>query len=577
MRINGGTALAQSLAALGIDRAFVLHGGHLDAFLVACRDAGIQLTDTRHENTAGFAAAAFARATGGVGVCAVTSGPGFTNALTAISDAYLDAAPVVVISSSPPLREAETNVLQGGIDQVAMAEPVTKWAHRVTHVERIPDLVDKAVRIARSGRPGPVYLEFPIDVMFGPLDDADITLPSPAGLTTRPAPSPAAVDRLLDLLAGAERPAIIVGGGAVLSPACPGELATFAERTGVPVVWGAKGNGVLPHGHPADAGPVGVLAAAAAVAQQPPDLVVQLGARGGIFLGGRGGAIVPHAATLVQVDVDGAEIGRIRTPDLAVVADAGETVAALNRALDARPFQAPTSWVDLLRQVRQETLTRFDDVPDTTADGFIHPHAAAREVMGALDPETAVMFDGGETPSWILPLAGSPGPGLFGGNGYLGTLGVGPGYAIGVAVARPGKPVAVVTGDGAAGFHLAEFDTMARHDLPIVTVIFNNASWGISKHGQELVFGEKNTVIVELARSAYHVVAQGLGCAGIEVTRVEEIAPAIREAQRSGVPTCINIMTDPAAMHPNVERMVGYTDSEDEIAIPYYENIPVRR
>ena len=232
---------------------------------------------------------------------------------------------------------------------------------------------------------------------------------------------------------------------------------------------------------------------------------------------------------------------------------------------------------ELLRQGRQSTLARFDDAPDTTENGFIHPHAAAKAVIGALDPDTAIMFDGGETPSWILPLAPSPGPGLFGGNGYLGTLGVGPGYGIGVAVARPGRPVAVITGDGAAGFHLTEFDTMARHDLPIVTVIFNNASWGISKHGQELVFGAKNTTVVDLERSAYHVVAQGLGCAGVEVTRVEDIAPAIRDAQASGRPTCINVMTDPEVMHPNVERMIGLSDNEDEIAIPYYENIPVRR
>ena len=578
MRINGGTALARSLAALGISRAFVLHGGHLDAFLVACKDSGIGLTDTRHEATAGYAAAAFARATGGIGVCAVTSGPGFTNALTAMADAYLDAAPTLFISSSPPLREAETNVLQGGIDQVVMAESVTKWSHRVTHVERIPDLVDKAVRIARAGRPGPVYLEFPIDVMFGPLDDTDITLPSAPPLTTRPAPSPEAVERILAVLAAAERPAIIVGGGALFSPDCPSQLATFAERTGIPVCYGAKGNGVLPTGHPNNLGPVGTLAAAAAAgAHQAPDVVVQLGARGGIFLGGRGGAIVPHEAKLIQIDVDGAEIGRLRTPEVAVVADTGEVVAALNRALDVRPLTAPETWIETLRDVRQTVLSRFADVPEMTENGFIHPHAAAKAVLAALDPDTAIMFDGGETPSWIVPLVGSPGPGLFGGNGYLGTLGVGPGYAIGVATARPGRPVAVITGDGAAGFHLSEFDTMARHDLPIVTVIFNNASWGISRHGQELMFGAKNTAVVDLARSAYHVVAQGLGCMGVEVTRVEDIAPAIREAQVSGVPTCINIMTDPEVMHPNVERMVGYSDNEDEIAIPYYENIPLRR
>ncbi len=575
MKTNGGTLLARSLAALGVDRAFVLHGGHLDAFLVACGDSGIGLTDTRHENTAGFAAAAYARATGRVGVCAVTAGPGFTNALTSMADAMLDAAPVLFLTSSPPLREVETNPLQGGFDQVQMAAPVTKWAHRVTHVERIPDLVDKALRLARSGRPGPVCLELPIDVLFAPVDDDDVAMPEAAGLTSRPAPSADAVDRVLELLQAAERPVVVVGGGALFSPGCPALLAELAERIGIPVVYGPKGNGVLPGDHPGNHGPVSVLAGAAA-AGRTPDVVVQLGQRGGIFLGGRGGVMVPPDAALVQVDVDAAEIGRMRAPAVGIVADAGELLAALLGAGDRLPALSTSDWSAFLRQVRAGMRGRFDAEPDTTPAGLIHPHAAAREVLAALDPETAIMFDGGEAPSWVLPLATSPGPGLFGGNGYLGTLGVGPGYGVGVAVARPGKPVAVLTGDGAAGFHLAEFDTMARHQLPILTAVFNNGIWGISKHGQELVFGEKHTAVVDLEPRPYHLSAQSLGCDGVQVTRVEDIAPAVREAQRTGVPTCLNILTDPAVMHPNVERMIGLSDRDDEIAIPYYENIPVR-
>ena len=186
-RINGGAVLAKSLAALGVKEVFALHGGHLDAFLVACAGESIRLTDTRHEATAGYAAEAYARATGTIGVCVVTAGPGFTNAVTAMTDAYLDAVPVLFITGSPPLREVATNPLQGGFDQVAMAAPVTKWSHRITNVERIPDLVDKAIRIAMTGRPGPVYLEVPIDIMFGPMRDEDLVLPSQPALSARPA------------------------------------------------------------------------------------------------------------------------------------------------------------------------------------------------------------------------------------------------------------------------------------------------------------------------------------------------------------------------------------------------------
>jgi acetolactate synthase-1/2/3 large subunit len=229
-RINGGVALARSLRALGVSEVFTLHGGHLDSFLVACADEAIRLTDTRHEASAGHAAEAYARATGEIGVCVITAGPGFANALTAMVDAWVDATPALFIAGSPPLREVATNPLQGGFDQVAMAAPVTKWSHRITNVERVPDLVDKAVRTALTGRPGPVFLEMPIDIMFAPVDEAQIALPTRPSLASRPAPTPEAVAKIVGLLAEAARPAIIVGGGA-LSARCSELLAAFAERT----------------------------------------------------------------------------------------------------------------------------------------------------------------------------------------------------------------------------------------------------------------------------------------------------------------------------------------------------------
>jgi acetolactate synthase-1/2/3 large subunit len=575
-RINGGAVLAKSMRALGVREVFALHGGHLDAFLVACADEDIRLTDTRHEATAGHAAEAYARATGRIGVCVITAGPGFSNALTPMVDAWLDAQPVLFVAGSPPLREVATNPLQGGFDQVAMAAPVTKWSHRITNVERIPDLVDKAVRIALSGRPGPVFLEAPIDVMFALMPADELRLPGQPALVTRPAPSPEAVETILAMLAEAERPAIIVGGGA-LSARCAELLAAFAERAGVPVLTSSKANGAIAADHPMSAGPAGTLAAAAMAAQQPADLVILIGARAGLFLGGRSGSIIPASARFVQIDIDGAEIGRLRAPDIAVTADSGEALAALTAAAGGRAWPRREGWIGLLRQLGAAGAVAFKDAPVETRAGLIHPFHAARAVAQALDPETAIAYDGGEAPAWFQPFGRSPGPGLYLGNGYLGTLGVGQGYAIGLARARPDKPVAIIMGDGAAGFHIAEFDTMARHRLPILTVIFNNAAWGMSQHGQELVFGKQHLAAVKLAPSAYHTVAQGFGCRGEQITRFEDIAPAVRNAQRAGVPACLNILTDPDIPHPVTAMMVGRVDAEDEIAIPYYENIPLRR
>ncbi|MBR1202963.1 MULTISPECIES: thiamine pyrophosphate-binding protein [unclassified Bradyrhizobium] len=571
-RISGGAALAQTLRALDVTEVFTLHGGHLDAFLVACPDAGIRLTDMRNEASAGHAAEAYGRATEKLGVAVITAGPGFTNALTAVASAWLDASPVLFIAGSPPLREVATNPLQGGFDQVAMAAPVTKWAHRITHADRIPDLVDKAARMALSGRPGPVFLEVPIDVMFAPVESDRLVFPEPYALTRPSAPADA-IDRLLDMLARAERPVIIAGGGAI-SAACAVRLKTFAARTKIPVAVNGKALGVLAADHPQNVGMVGVLATTATIAKQKPDVVLQLGARAGLFLGGRSGTIVPHDAKLAQIDIDGAEIGRLKAADLGIVADCGEALAVMLDRADKREWRARDEWTDLLRKCGSAAITSFRDAPHETQPGLLHPFHAARAVAEALTPDTAVVLDGGEAPSWVRPFLKSPGPGLALGNGYLGCLGIGQGFAIGLARARPSKPVALVIGDGSAGFNIAEFDTMARHRLPIVTIIYNNACWGMSQHGQEIIYGRQHLAAVKLAASDYHLVAQGFGCGGEKVTRYEDIGPAVRRAQATGLPACINLLIDPDIVHPVTTAMMGAMKSNKEIAIPYYENIP---
>lgn len=572
-QISGGIVLARSLRSRGVSEVFTLHGGLLDAFLVGCPEAGIRLTDTRHEATAGHAAQAFARARGEVGVCVITAGPGFSNALTSMVDAWLDAVAVLYIAGAPPLREVATNPLQGGFDQVAMAAPVTKWSHRVTNVERLPDLIDKALRLARSGRPGPVFLEIPIDVMFAPVEASAVELPKLPALASNPGPTPQAVERIFDLLADAQRPVIIAGGGA-LSSLCAARLKSFVELTGIPVVSSSKALGVLAVDHPLYAGAAGTLAAAAALEHKSADLVILLGARAGLFLGGRSGSIIANDARFIQVDIDGSEIGRLRTPDIAITADCAETIAALHEVAKSRSRPRNKDWVETLQRCRTVGARQFADSPKETTPGLLHPFHAARAVAEALRPDTAIAYDGGEAPAWFLPFARSPGPGLCIGNGYLGCLGVGQGYAIGLSRARPGKPVAVIMGDGAAGFHIAEFDTMVRHGLPILTVIFNNACWGMSMHGQQLVYGKQNLSSVQLLPTDYHTVAEGFGCWSQKVSRYEDIAPAVRQAQAEKRPSCINILTDPDIIHPVTPMMLGRVDAENEVAIPYYENIP---
>ncbi|MGU3586777.1 thiamine pyrophosphate-binding protein [Rhodococcus sp. C26F] len=569
MTINGGQLLAKALAQVGTTEVFTLHGGHLDAFLVACSAEGIRLTDTRHESSAGHAADAYARVTGGLGVCVVTSGPGFTNAYTAIANSYLDRTPTLFIVGAPPLRETETNPLQGGFDQIAAATPVTKWAYRITDPARVPEFVALAVRKATTGVPGPVLLEIPIDVMFGEADENAVRYPVNYTIEDRPAPPATAVESALDLLQTATNPAIVIGGGVTFSGAADA-LVAFAEAVDVPVFYPGKADGSIPASHRLAGGGLLALGTLPALGQPTPDVVIIVGARAGMFTGGRT-SLFP-GARLVQIDIDASELGRMHDVAVPILADCRETLLALTSAAATRTWPDWSGWVQAATGAKHAHRAGFVD--ETTESGKPHPYFAARAIVDACPPDTIFVMDGAEAPSWAEFFATTESPGGVLRLGYLGCLGVGPGFAIGAHRARPDAPVVIITGDGAAGFHIQEFDTMARHNIPVVTVVFNNAVWGMSIHGQEAVYGDRGVVVSELADSAYEKVAEAFGGYGERVQSTAAIADAMKRAFAAGVPACLNVEIDPTVVHPITTIMLGDVTSSDEIVVPYYENIP---
>ncbi|RJF94323.1 thiamine pyrophosphate-binding protein [Oleomonas cavernae] len=570
---TGGELLARTLKAAGVSKIFALHGGHLEAFYRGCIDHDLELVDFRHEAAAGHAADAYARVTGKLGVCVITAGPGFANAMSAIVNANLDASPTLFIIGAPPLREAETNPLQGGFDQIAMATPATKWAHRITNTERIPDLTAMAIRKATTGRPGAVVLELPIDVLHMSVEDADATPPNGLHVRPRPAPSRAETQACLTLLAGAERPVIIVGGGARFAD-CGEALALFAERSGIPVCANSRGTGLLPAGHPLDAGDPGNLAILPLMGRPAPDVVLLLGARMGLYLAGRSGQVVPHEAKVIQVYGDAGEIGRIRDIDVAVAADCGSFLDALLEHSRGTFWSQTDAWAQEVTSLKSFGAAMY---PEQEGPGGIHPYHAAAAVVAAAGKDAIFALDGGEVPSWVAGHVQATAPGQVLTHGYLGCLGIGPGFAIGAQVAAPQARVIHVTGDGAMGFHIQEFDTMMRWGFPVVTVVLNNRVWGMSIHGQQIMFGANYSLITRLGSTSYAAIARGFGCHGETVTRHEDIAPAMARAFATGKAACVEIMTDPDVVHPLTVNMLGATTAgRPEIMIPYYENIPVR-
>jgi acetolactate synthase-1/2/3 large subunit len=330
------------------------------------------------------------------------------------------------------------------------------------------------------------------------------------------------------------------------------------------------GYGVLPEGHPCLLG-AGAEIAALSMVGQAPDLVLLLGARRGLMLGGRSESMVPAQARVIHVDVDAVEPGRIGSVELGVQSDAAEFVRALHASRADWPDWS--AWNEATKAVRGGHAYLFAGADPLTSSGRMHPYFAAKAVMDSLGPDTVTVYDGGEVSAWMAFFARAHRPRSWFGCGMMGGLGIGPGFAIGAQTARPGSRVVLVSGDGALGFNLPEFDTMVRHRLPITTVVFNNMGWGMSLHGQQALYDADTRVLVDLPDTRYDRIAASFGLYAERVEQPEDIGPAMQRAAACGGPACLDLVIAPEIVHPIMQPLSeplpeGYT------RIPYYESIP---
>lgn len=568
---TGGDLVSRTLAGFGVEVAFGLHGGHLDSLLLACRRGGIRLVDTRHEAVAVNAADGYARATGRLGVAFATAGSGFTNAVAGLGPAQVDRSPVLLLTSSPPLRDAETNTLQGSVDQVALAGPVVKWAHRVTAIEEIPRLLGLAIRRALAGPSGPVVIDLPIDLLFATVEEHRVGYGGGAARAHPPAPAASGVAEALELMRNAQRPVIVAGSG-LRGPAPVPGLAELAELTGAPVFHPGFVLGAMPAEHPLNGYSAGRNLGSLTAEDNGPDLVVLLGSRFGLYLGGRGESVVPADARIVELDSDEAELGRLRPFDVGIAADPQLSLAALlEEARAGAPWPDRRGWTALACAAHRRRPSCADDPP--YVGGRLHPYHGVRELLRHIAPGATFVVDGGEFSHWTQMSLHEARPHRAMGCGYLGHLGMTPGLAIGAQVAEPDRRVVLLMGDGGAGFHPQEFDTMVRHGLPVVTVVVNNESWGMSLHGQEILYGPEAGVISLLADTDYHKVAEAFGALGIRVDRLEDVASAVGRALAHNGPSCINLAVARDVAHPITAAMLGVVAGGGTV-IPYYDNMP---
>jgi acetolactate synthase-1/2/3 large subunit len=545
MKVNGGELVSRALTRAGTKYIFGLHGGHIDPIFQACHDSGIRIIDTRHEQAAGHMADAWGRLTGKPGVAVVTAGPGVTDVVTAVANAYLDCVPMLVIGGRHPVMDDEMMPMQE-LHGVPLMQSITKWSRLVRDTSRIGEYVTAALHQATSGRPGPVFLEIPADVLASSTEEAEVQVPPASDAPARPRPSAEAVEAILAMLSSAERPVILAGRGAWLSGAAD-DLREFAELTSTPVLANGMTRGAVPEDTALGIG--GFLGAGRALAMGArPDLVVMLAARYGLFTGGRQ-SIVPESARVVQIDIEPEELGRGGSVDLRVAADCREALRALTDGARGRDWPARTTWLETANGVASAARAMLASTLDPSRS-CIHPYRVASEVTGLTEKDAVLSVDGGDTFVWAELALTARHPGRYLGHGYLGCLGTGLPFALAAKLAHPDKPSVLLTGDGSIGLNFSEFDTAVRHNLPITVVINNDQAWGMCKHEQTVRLGSDRVIATELGSVRYEQAAEAFGVHAEFVESGDGIRPAIERAMNSGRPACVNVMTDPEAISP---------------------------
>lgn len=551
--VSGGELVVRALRKAGVEKLFALHGANVDPIFQACLDDGLTIIDTRHEMNAGHAAEGFARVTQGLGVAVVTAGGGMTNAVTSMANALLDRTPVLFLCGSGMLKQRQMNALQHDIDQVALATPVTKWAHHVTCVDQIPRLVAQAIRIATQAPRGPVMLDLPWDVLFASVEESELTETGATLLHSGRADDPD-VQQIVALMAAAERPVIVVGSEAFRHDSRQA-VERLAAATGAPVFAEFEGTGLLRDLPDHLFG--GLVQGLYGLKEQSPDLVLMAGMRFGLFTALASGILIPHDARLIQIDPDAREIGRLQAVELGIVADVGPTLEALANAAEASTNPDRAEWQQVVQKHLQKRYTAVS-ANVTERAGVLHPLRASEIVAEHVTNDITVVADGALTFLWLSEVIAAPRPRAMLFHSHLSSMGCGFGIAVGAQAALdPNERVILVTGDGSMGYSLAEFDTAVRANLPVIVVVMNNRSWGATLHFQQIVAGANRITGTRLENGRYEEAAKAFGAGSYYADNAESLRAALKSALARNEPACINVLVDLDPIPPEELVVMG--------------------
>jgi len=553
--IDGGRLVAKALKKEGVEQIFTLSGGHITSIYYGCRAEGIEIIDVRHECNEVYAADAFAQVTGKAGVVVSTAGPGVTNTVTGMMEAFTKGIPIIHIGGASFFREDEKGGLQE-FDTLGVMSQVSKWARKLVKTERIPEYISMAFREAHNNTPGPVYLEIPADILAQSVEEDTVIYPTYYRTDAQAFGDPALVEQAAELLMHAERPALVVGTGARFTPQHREAIKELVNYLKIPAFAIDTARGLFDSEE-------NILWKLGGAALGKADVVLLLDVNSNFRLA-YGAALNPDA-TVIQVHPEKSKIGFNIPAHIGIVGSAtGVAKQLIERIKSTRLAREDHLWLAEI-QAMIEPHAHYIQQQLNRNDMPLHPARVASEVSKFLSSEGAdwnVVIDGGDSGEWISQVSVAKRPGQVFRTGPMGIIGTGPGFTLGAWIGNR-KPVLYFTGDGSFGYYPMEFDTFERFGIPVVCIVANDSAWGMVQLSDADVFPEETskngfvgTDLSPLRR--YDKMAEAWGGHGELVKNTEDIVPAIQRAIENGKPSIINIEIGMYNMHASTK---AYADS----------------